>query len=232
MNILMAFLPILLLVVVAFMLRSLFRYFRNNKNNFFVRKLNWFFGSYVALLVAAVILSLFIPQTERVVSKADFVEIAKKEVADFEETIFSGNIDKLDKELIKAQASFEWRGEVLKLQEVNNQYFQIPIVVEKKETGDGYIESYILTSKFYLQNAEISEHIRPFDMELIRDTLHIFSPEFEFNTISKEFPIRQFTKERLFYDHQDFLGSMTLYLRIPDGVRIETNDHFDLRYVN
>ncbi|WP_019240704.1 MULTISPECIES: hypothetical protein [Bacillus] len=223
-------LPILILVGVAFLLR----YLRQSKSNVFVPIMNWLFSGYIIILLIAILIAGFLPNEKQPLNKKEFVVKAEKEVNDFQDAIYRGNLDKIDSKLLRTSQAFDFQGESLNIREINDGYLEVPIVIEENSADFGHIEAMIYTSKTYYMDQDVTEQIPIFQMDFQKDTLIISKSNqtrLNFNKLSHEFPFRQFSGEKMFNNDENFIGLTVLFLRVPKGVKIENQDNLNIEYV-
>ncbi|WP_042348437.1 hypothetical protein [Bacillus massiliigorillae] len=232
MALLNSILPIVILLIFALLFRYLVQYLRRN-NNVFSKKLMWFLSGYLLLLIIATFISIFIPKHELTKHKEAFESKVAKEISQFKNDLLQGNLQQIDSNLIKSSYEFEWKENVLQIQEIQNQFLEMPIYIEEKERNDHLIEAMMYTSKHYYQDIDITDEIKPIEMELRDNTLFItlVRSEIKLSKMTAGFPIRQFTGESVFNDHNDSIGQSVIYIKVPKGVKIENEDNFNITYV-
>lgn len=225
--------PIILLIIMALLLRFPVQYVRKH-NSFFMKKINWFIGGYLLLLLIAVIVFAFIPKEEAFGEKKEVEARVLKELKEFHDALSSGDLEQVSSNLVGKKNDFTYQQKSLSIQIYDDQWFGLSIVVEQKESADGVVEASVYKSNIYYQQVDITDLVPAFKVDLQDDTLMIYAPDYnelKLEKVMNSFPIRQFTGERMMSESMDLSGDMVLYVRIPKGTVLWNDTLFDLTYV-
>lgn len=133
---------------------------------------------------------------------------------------------------------FEFNGEVLQIQSDPNNTADLTIIVERKGVMDGLVEVASYSAPSTVQKNDISNLLRSIQVRVFEENrLEIteFHDEVNIVSFSKEFVFNQFSKDsngdELFSGARIDIGEKLLYIRIPNGVKIDNYDYLNVEYI-
>lgn len=144
-------------------------------------------------------------------------------INEFYEAFYEGRLDNYEGAEVNARWSFDYQEERLEITAPDHQSYSTRIILERKDARDGKLEivSYapIMPDRLTLAN--------PPDIRLEDNQLVIFQPEWirlEAIWFNHDFTMAQFTGKGLSMERPHyFFGDTVLYLRIPEGLLIDTD---------
>ncbi|WHY86908.1 hypothetical protein QNH39_03265 [Neobacillus novalis] len=196
----------------------------------------WIFSGYVAILLICVVLAAI--QPAKIVEGREKVDSGEleSESLNLYEAVKEGKINQVDKKLIRKQWQFTVTGKKLSIAFDNDEYQNISIIVERKQTNDGTLEAVFYKTSSSVNGMEISELANPPGLTLTGDSLTIKNPKaskLAFTEFSSPFSVSQFTGEASLFDHDTDIthGQSILYLRIPKDLELLDQSNQDIQFV-
>lgn len=151
----------------------------------------------------------------------------------FYNALYEGRLSEYEGAKIIAQWSFDYQEERLKITAPDYEQYSTLIAVERKDVCDGKLE--VLS---YAPKSPYSLTANPPDIRLKGNQLEIIQPEeihLQEVRFYHDFTMAQFTGIGFSMDGTDhFLGHMILYLRIPEDLRIDTDEstEHNIHFIN
>lgn len=135
---------------------------------------------------------------------------------------------------------FEFSGEKLDIRFNDNESYDLPIIIERKGLVDDTVEVVLYSTPSSVEGIDLSSMIRSFEINLIEgdvNVLEVIEPHdiIDVVTFEKEFIFNQFSDdgtEDMFSSPYVEIGENMLYILIPSGVEIQTNDYVEIEYIN
>jgi hypothetical protein len=231
MMIVTAILPLLLIASIiaftAFVIRPrAAKYFHG-------KRINWVFGGYVTLLIAATLVSFLIPEKNTFEGKTLTEQELKKELVESEKFMYMvqrGRIQDSQGAVIKEEWELPLEGKVLTVPSENSNY-SFPIFVEKKEETDGVIEAAHYVSRTFIKNLDVTSEINSPSVRINEGRLLVIPPEptnIDLAQFSNPLPFYQFSERghSKFRDFGSSHGWDVIYLRVPSDVTVEGSVEF------
>ncbi|RDW21265.1 hypothetical protein [Oceanobacillus chungangensis] len=218
---------ILLIIIVAVIVVVLRGFNRVN----ITRKGYWILGGYVIVLLLSVVIYYFIPGPKEESQQAPTGRQDLSEVLYGELPVESIN------EYFEEEWDFSYDKDSIQIGYKGDLNNSVSIAVER--TDGNSIKAAFYQTPIYASGIELTEHIKPIDMQLSEDRFLINLPEtvhLDFTSFRKEFPLLQFKdspNEDWMGDSERFhWGDQLLYLQIPREIEIKTEMDVYLEYVN
>jgi len=229
--------PLITIIIIAIV--ALTAWIMNKKGtkskNYYSKKVSWFLGGYIALLVFCMVLVTALPNRDMVQRKMVKEGDLEKESTALYNSALEGKIDKTGKKYLTKRWSFEYQDRKLNIAVENHESFNTGIVVERKNTNDNKIEAVYYKSRSSINGIEVTGRIKPIDIKLARNTLTITKQsmvKIQFSQFENVFSINQFTGGKMFYHESNFYeGQSILYLRIPKKLELNNQSEMNLELV-
>lgn len=227
---------IIIICIVVFSIKTMKRTINQKGKISYSHRVLWIFSGYVAVLLICVVLAAVHPA--KIVEgqkKVDSGE-SERESLNLYEAVKEGKINQVDKKLIRKQWQFTVTGEPLTIAFDNDEYQNISIVVERKQTNDGTLEVVFYKTSSSVNGMEIAELANPPGLTLTGDSLTIKNSKasnLAFTQFSSPFSVSQFTGEASLFDHDTDIthGQSILYLRIPKDLELHDQSNQDIQFV-
>jgi hypothetical protein len=200
------------------------------------RKLGWLLAGYFAVLLCSPLVLWLLPP-ERLPAAVHAAALRKAEAAtrDLFPAAMAGKPQSVDGVGILGEWQFSLAGDNLKITG-NRPYSGLNVLVERKDENDGIIEATHYFTGAILEMIDVSAQVRPVEVTLTGNTLMITEPE------QYKIEVIRFTQDSMAAQILgggfawrpfliDVIGVQLLYLRIPQGVKIEESKH-QLLFVN
>jgi hypothetical protein len=233
--------PILITLVIAIgIIASVIKISKgtvNRKGKYvYSNRVRLIFGGYLAILLICLGLDTVLPVNE--VSEWEIVnqKELEKESLDLYEAAIEGRIDTVDRSFISKEWNLDYPNSLLNVVIANDEFINSQIVVERKETNDSKIEAVFYRTRSSMNEMDITEMVKPLQLEMAGDTLKLLNPEkakIEFYQFENVFSTNQFTGgDSLFEHHTNFFeGQSILYLRIPKDLELTAQSNLLIQYV-
>jgi hypothetical protein len=211
---------VLLIFIFAFMLKVWRRYIT-------VKMTHWLLLVYLGVLILAMAITPFISTDFPVQAKGK-----EDEWLDLFKDLHNGAYDRVDSKYIVQSEVFEYHHHTIRIA-TNREEDNTSIYVERKDTNDGKIESFVYNTGFNVNGYQFTDILAPVHLEVTSDTLEMNHPATQNITIAiakKEFPITQFNGGKRLNVTTMGPDNQAIYLRIPADMEINTS-HPNLIYV-
>lgn len=189
------------------------------------KRIYWLMGSYVAVLLIAVGLHLFV--VEKATSKAG--ELNKDEIPNLEEVAYGNrSLDTITPYLVD-ELTFDNVNDEITLYSFEPDYSYVPVLIERTADDENVIEVDIYQVPTIIEGTDVTEQMFPFGAELIEKELFLRVDgymEVNLNVYKNDFPMRQFIGETIFADN-DFsysTPSRLVHVRVPEHIKLNVDD--------
>lgn len=220
MMLLSVFIPFLLVLVIVFVIVKM-----RGRNS----RLRLFYGgtlyrliiSYAVVLLIATIVFSFL-QHAQLSGKEDDLETMQVET--------TSGVYTLENAVLTKHEQFEFRGDTLTISPLNEEYIPARVIIDRKEEDGNTIDV-----MHYFERKIPMEHIEPYFFTLKGNELIIYGDSqvhLDYAAFMNEFPIRQFTGERLFGSNTflDVFGDELIYIRVPQSIHIKLESMMDVQF--
>lgn len=194
------------------------------------------FGGYLAVLIICMVLSNILPAKSMAqLENVDGNKLDQESIELYDAAI-AGNINQYDSKFLRKKWDFDYQGEQLKIATDDETFFNITIVVEKKEQNDGQIEAGFYMTRSSVNGLDITKLVQPPQLKLTDKLLLLSnSPknQIKFAQFANVFSLKQFTEESFFGQHASSReGQSILYLKVPKDLQITDTSNQNLQYVD
>ncbi len=205
------------------------------KNYFFGKRMHWFFGGYLAILVICAGMAPLLPTDEKIYKDIDVKDLDHAGTELYEAAL-AGNIDKVDSNYIKKTWNLDYQDQQLSITASNEEFIETSIIVERKTVNDGDIEAVYYKSASSVNGMDISALEKPLQIKVENNAMKIKNPErleLGFTQFQQAFPINQFTGKRGYFSHSNSIyeGNSVLYLKVPKDLKINAQSELNVQYV-
>jgi hypothetical protein len=235
MNMLLMFLPILIILVLAagvgtFMVKA------SRKRRGGSKKTRWMIGGYTLVLLAAVILSYSVlPSNE-----AEFETVSAEEMKQIEseqmrvmDAAHSGKLIDLDGVYTSKKSwSFPYDNQKLDITHLDNESVGLMVFVQEKDTIDDVIEAVHYTWNVFVDGMDMTDKKSSAKLELRGKILSVKAPEMVYVNVTKfssGFPFQQFSdaKSGLFAERPSMgFGQDFILLKVPRDVEVDGQTNY------
>ncbi|MCM3568582.1 hypothetical protein [Neobacillus mesonae] len=204
-------------------------------NTAYSKKVSRFFAGYFAFLIICMIVSFFLPDKSMTELKKVNVDVMEKESMDLYHAAQAGNIEEFNDNFLYKKWEFDFQGNQLKMKKNSDTFFDVNVMVERKEKNDGHIEAGFYMTRSEVNNLDISKLAHPPQLEIADGQLLITnSPKNKIRLaqFTNTFPVRQFNGEKLFgHESHSGEGQTILYMKIPKNLQFDDTSNLNLEYV-
>lgn len=113
--------------------------------------------------------------------------------------------------------------------------FDVLMLVEEMEMEEERVEARLYHTPSSFDGVDVTEALQPYEIEMHTNTLVIKATRDQLHVASfqHEFPFKQFQKEpKQLFSEEGITGEQIVYLRVPQGLKIVTDDEWtDLYYI-
>lgn len=233
-----AFIPILLLLLILFIVFSGIKKATQKASFINSQRIKWILGGYVAILIASVFITYFLPIEEYTGAVDTDREISIDEVDELINQFYSArnqqDFENIEGIFVADEWSFAFDGKSLNLKKVDYAYSGMFLYVEEKANEDGKVEVIRYSTPHIVQRWDVTHLGGSPHLDLQGNSLLIYPPErtrIELATFHKEFTITQFTGEKMFMDGFGSIGVSMFYLKVPANVQIKHDETISIHYV-
>lgn len=231
MDMLVGFTPIIILLfIVGLVLLVVFRVKRMPKktNKYsYVKRVQWMFGAYMALLLVSVGVFYMLPIESNIVAE----ETDKLEK---EEYLYSkagkGKIETVDRSYIKQSWEFTVEGNELEFKVPNN---EMSIFVEVNDELANTVKAEYYQAPVVIDGIDFTDRMNKPQITFSSGSMTVFEPErleVKYAAFKESFVTRQFTGEGWMGDRTG-LSQQLLYIQIPENVKLDYGPHVFVEYV-
>jgi hypothetical protein len=220
----MTFIPPIVLIIIVFLLAYMLKGWKRYVT---VKITHWLLIIYMGILLIAMAITPIISTDYPVRAEGK-----DDSWLDLYKDLHHGGYDRIDPDYIAQRKVFEYDHPSLNISS-NREEDGTSIFVERKETNDGRIESFVYNTGFNINGYQFTQSLTPLHLELINDTLEMNHPDIQNITIAivnKEFPITQFNGQKRTNVTTMGPDNQAIYLRIPADLEI-SNNYPNLTYV-
>ncbi|QOY38422.1 hypothetical protein AWH56_013330 [Anaerobacillus isosaccharinicus] len=234
MNVLItAILPLFILLIVAAIATGLIKLTAQNAKFLNGKAIMYIFAGYGAIVFSSVLFTYTIPS-----ETSEIGEISTKQVQEitdhFYEAINEGNLAEVEGVKVTDNWNFPFNENILNIKTVlNDSYSHSWVVVDKDTNLVDEVRITRYTTPHIVNGVEYTERINSPTLNLQSNTLTIKPPgrtEIRLSKFHKEFPITQFTGEKMFPSHESTWSANVLYLQVPAHVKITADENVSLQY--
>lgn len=226
-----SFLPIVIILFFIFLAFQLNKVI--SKTGIYEKiNLKWLLASYAIVLCLSVCMFYIFPfdiGAKNVVDNKRDIQSIQKESHTLLTAALEGkkiSEEKLKGVRIKEEQDLPFKHNELEIY-AEEQHGSNIVLVERKSTNDEIINVTQYYTRTILGNIEVTDEMKPFEIDLFKHTLSIVYPELLDITVgkfAKEFTITQFTGEGGLFDTMnnelDARGESVIYVKVPKNVKI------------
>lgn len=196
------------------------------------QKTYWIFGSYVLILVASTIFYLFILENDN--KKVE--QLSTEHIPNLETIAYNNeSIEQLAPFLAKEE-KIHYDKDQLTIQMYEPSYTYVPVLIERKQDNDLAIDVSVYQIPTIIEGVDVTGEINLVDISLTNEQLLLNFDDVHINlNVSKhEFPIRQFTGEKIFYDDTSPLSrpNQLIYMKVPESIDLLIDEEVNVHYRN
>ncbi|MED4205796.1 hypothetical protein [Neobacillus mesonae] len=193
------------------------------------------FSGYLAVLIICMVISIVLPvKGMTTLQKVNSDELVQ-EGTSFYDAAKAGDTAKLDSKYLSKEWKFDFQGRQLKMTSYGDNFYNITVIVERKDQNDGVIEASFYKTGADLNGLDISKFVHPPQLRLMDGELIISnSPKnkLKFAQFENPFPSKQFTGGSIFgHESNSSEGTSILYMKIPKNLTLNETDNINLEYV-
>ncbi|RKQ33279.1 hypothetical protein [Oceanobacillus halophilus] len=218
-------LPIILLLVfigVLFLFSKFIERINNRGKN--VKRM---LLSYVMILVLATAVYFLLPLDKSIVSDES---IDPDTAPSLFHHLNLETLDEVDSSLIRKSWEFDINSDKLQVHFTENDWgSNVPIYLDQVEDLDEKVEAIFYQSPTFVEGVNVADFTALPDIDFSSNTLRIREPAYEdleFITFKTEFPVRQFTGEKLI-EEGFFHGDELIYIRVPEGIDLDIDEEIN-----
>lgn len=221
-----------LIIIMTFILISftVFGKSRHKRRYMGTNMAKWVLGIYGAVLLTSVLVLNLIPNKgflypENYDPNQPDAKYLARERVNIVRAAHENRLGETDGIFLLDKRNFPLSGEELEISMVKGEF--IPVVVKKKDESDGQLEAAFYTTQFLCNNIDLSDKVKPPQMELSGSRLMLTNPnnEIRIADFKKDFTVAQFTKPASPLEFKSMNieeGQKVLYLEIPSNVRVNS----------
>lgn len=196
------------------------------------KKTYWIFGSYTIILVASTIFYLFVLDNDN----KQATQLTTDHIPNLETIAFNNeSLEKIAPFLVKEE-HIHYEHDRLTIQTYEPDYTYVPVLIERKEENDQTIDFSVYQIPTIIESVDVTDDIKPANISIVNEslTLHFDDIFINLNITKHEFPIRQFTGEKIFYDDNPPLSrpNQLIYMKIPEEIDLLINEDVNVFYRN
>lgn len=236
MNMMISFLPILLIVIILVIVAT-FVNKTNKSTKFFSGKVTKIFlGTYFVLLLIATVVTYVAPMNEQTNRSGETTRETEERLTNFYSNMSQGKIDQIEGIKINHEWSLQLEGNKLYIKRSDYDPFGTPAIYIEKNATEKEIEvtQYITDHISYGYN--YNDYIEPPQLIFHNDELTIVKQaplEIRIAKFHHEFTITQFTGESMFNSHMNHItGENVIYIRLPQGVQVDFDQDMNIQFVS
>lgn len=191
----------------------------------------WIIGTYISVLLIAVVLYFSILNKD----DARRGDINAHEIPNLEQVIYENkSIEEFEPYLTK-QRQLHYNNDELHINSAEVDYTNIPILIERK-SADDFIDVNTYQTPNVVEGIDVTDY-EALSVTLIDEVMLISMDDYRelhLDVYKNDFPIRQFTGEKIFEDDHFSFSRPTqlIYLSIPEHIELTIDENIDVHYTN
>lgn len=231
MNAIMLMIPLIIILGIAFLATRLINQPRMKKGRYsYSKKVRVIFTGYVGILLICLVLTLILPTKE--LSKLEKITEHGNSSNLYQQAL-SGNINKVSRDHLVTERKLDYSGRTLQVKTKGDEFFDIPLIVERKPSNDNKIEAYYFRTTMSLNNYDVSDYVKAPVWDIKDDTFLLNMPKssIKLSEFSYPFTVNQFTGKSLFSHSINSEWDHLIYIRIPKDLQLNHDDNLNMEYV-
>ena len=183
--------------------------------------------SYIVILLISAVIFIFMPLSKDTIlsEKVDAKNIPNKNDIYYEVNIEGKSINQFS-EYIDKEWTFDFTENILDIQQLTSEGADIPIIIEMKNEADNILEVISYRTPTTVDGIDVTDRLIPIGITFSSNRLQIEVVENRLDVVSfgQGFITKQFSndpKEDEWEFDRIHKGSDLLYIRIPNGVKVE-----------
>lgn len=198
------------------------------------------FTGYIIILLVGTTLFFILPTNGSNYEKVDLYQADELDPytdQDYYTAIDEGRFHDARGLTLSDKWEFEYDKDTLHIRTKNHDYMNMRVMVERKGAEDNKVEVNYYASRTVFGGFDISDEVEKHHIEFKDNAINITLPkpyELKLASFNHEFPITQFTDERLSNSHHYSYvtrGENILHLRIPSNLEVTGEGSFYLQYI-